>query len=199
MKMADMGDTKPAQGVMPTRPTTAPVAAPTAVGTPRKRRRDLNVHAPLLPAAVETEAELAVRGRESRAVSGMGLKRLPGTRGWSASGDAAGNTMSCGGREERVAAAAAAAAAEGRARQLAPPQPPPHEEAPREHGGRGAELRVGEGEAGRVACRQRAAGVEAKPAEPEQRGAEQDEGHIVRDGRRMLAAEPEGEDERRDP
>src|SRR5208337_2751688 len=36
MMMADMGPTKPAAGVMATRPATAPEAAPRVVGLPRK-------------------------------------------------------------------------------------------------------------------------------------------------------------------
>ena len=45
--------------------------------------------------------------------------------------------------------------------------------------------------------RQRAAGIEPEPAEPQQAGAEQRERHVVRQKRRLLVVAPLADDERR--
>src|SRR5689334_12917014 len=61
-KIADRGVTNPAAGVMPTKPATAPVAAPTAVGLPRKAASKIN-HIKAAAAAavlVATKAVVAI-------------------------------------------------------------------------------------------------------------------------------------------
>mmetsp|Transcript_101017 Transcript_101017/g.226500 ORF Transcript_101017/g.226500 Transcript_101017/m.226500 type:complete len:473 (-) Transcript_101017:46-1464(-) len=51
---------------------------------------------------------------------------------------------------------------------------------PREHGGGGREVGGGEGAGGGRVCSEGRAAVEAAPTEPEQRGAQEHEGHVVR-------------------
>lgn len=92
-----------------------------------------------------------------------------------------------------------------------------HKETPREHCGRGAKLRVGQGKTScggerttvstvirthagfkapptLIPSGHSTARIEAEPAEPQQRRTEKDEGDVVRDNGLSLAAEPEGQD-----
>ncbi len=63
----------------------------------------------------------------------------------------------------------------------------PLAEGPRQHGSGGSQQRVDEGQGGAAVGFQARAGVEAEPAEPQQRGADHGEGQAVRTDR--LAAE----------
>src|SRR5215475_5191598 len=72
MTMADMGFTKPAAGVMATRPATAPEIAPSALGLPLRihsARAQLSA-APAAPKCVLTKA-LVARGPELKALPAL--------------------------------------------------------------------------------------------------------------------------------
>src|SRR5438067_13097611 len=62
IKMADIGVTKPAAGVMPTRPATAPAAAPSTLGWPLCAQATVTqASAPIAAAAVVVTKALAAR------------------------------------------------------------------------------------------------------------------------------------------